>query len=172
MCIRDRYWNAKMWDQNGLIWADSPLTKDDEIFLTMGYDYFAVMLKMDSTGTSVTEKFIDHTLDNHIGGVIQNDGYIYGSNWFNNSRGRWVCMKWDTGEIKYVADWDTKGAVVLADGLMYCFNERGNVGLVKPDPNGFEIISQFKINKGSGPIWAHPFIADGKLFLRHGEVLT
>jgi outer membrane protein assembly factor BamB len=80
-------------------------------------------------------------------------------------------MKWDNGEIKYVTDWDTKGPIVMADGLLYCYNERGKVGLVNPDPKGFEIISEFKITKGSGPHWAHPFIADGKLFVRHGEVL-
>ena len=129
------------------------------------------MLKMDSTGTSVSEKFIDHTLDNHIGGLVYHDGYIYGSNWFNNKQGNWVCMAWDTGEIKYVTPWDTKGSVVMAGGLIYAYNERGNAGLIKPSPDGFELISEFKITKGAGPHWAHPFIKDGKLFMRHGDVL-
>ncbi len=166
-----QYWNPEKWDQNGLIWTNTPVFHDDEIFLTMGYDYHAVMLKMDSTGTSVTPKFTDQTFDNHHHGVIYHDGYLYGSNWQNNKRGKWVCMKWDTGEIIYVDDWDTKGAVVMADGLLYCYNEKGNVGLVKPDPNGFDVISQFKIKKGAGPHWAHPFIADEKLLIRHGDVL-
>ncbi|WP_372650054.1 PQQ-binding-like beta-propeller repeat protein [Draconibacterium sp.] len=166
-----RYWNSAKWDQNGLIWTNTPVFKDNTIFLTMGYDYPAVMLEMDSTGTSVSEKFVDHTFDNHHHGVILHDGYLYGSNWFDNKRGRWICMNWDTGEIKYVADWDTKGAIVMADGLLYCYNERGNVGLVKPDPDGFEVISQFKITEGAGPHWAHPFIANGKLYMRHGDVL-
>ncbi len=168
-----QYWQAEKWpwQDNGLIWANTPLCKNNEIFLSMGYDYPAVMLSMDSTGTSVSEKYIDHTLDNHIGGLVQYKGYVYGSNWYNNSNGRWVCMNWDTGEIKYVFDWDTKGPIVMADGMLYCYNERGKVALVKPDPDGFKIISEFKITKGSGPHWAHPFIADGKLLLRHGEVL-
>lgn len=168
-----KYFDAEKWkwQDNGLIWANTPLWKDNEIFISMGYDYPAVMLTMDSAGTSVSEKFIDHTLDNHIGGLVLFDGHVYASNWFNNSNGRWVCMKWDNGEIKYVTDWDTKGPIVMADGLLYCYNERGKVGLVNPDPKGFEIISEFKITKGSGPHWAHPFIADGKLFMRHGEVL-
>lgn len=168
-----KYWKPVMWkwQDNGLIWANTPVYKDNDIFISMGYDYPAVMLSMDSTGTSVSEKYIDHTLDNHIGGLIYYDGYVYGSNWYNNSNGGWVCMKWDSGEIKYVADWDTKGPIVMADGMLYCYNERGNVALVKPDPKGFDIVSQFKIKKGSGPHWAHPFIADGKLFMRHGEVL-
>ncbi len=168
-----QYWKPVKWkwQDNGLIWANTPTFKDNQIFLSMGYDYPAVMLTMDSTGTSVSEKFIDHTLDNHIGGLVLYDGYVYGSNWYNNSNGRWVCMKWDNGEIKYVADWDTKGPIVMADGLLYCYNERGNVALVKPDPDSFDIISEFRIKKGSGPHWAHPFIADGKLFMRHGDVL-
>lgn len=166
-----RYWDSEKWDQNGLIWTNTPVFKDNTIFLTMGYDYPAVMIEMDSTGTSVKEKFVDHTFDNHHHGVILNDGYLYGSNWLDNKRGKWICMKWDTGEIKYVADWDTKGSMVMADGFLYCYNERGNVGLVKPDPDGFEVISEFRITKGAGPHWAHPFIADGKLFMRHGDVL-
>ena len=159
------------WQDNGLIWTNTPLLKEDEIFISMGYDYDAIMLKMDSLGQSVSEKYISHTLDNHHGGIVLFDGYLYGSNWYSNSQGRWVCMDWDTGDIKYVADWDSKGSMIMADGMLYCYNERGNVGLVKPDPKGFEVVSQFRITKGSGPHWAHPFIANGNLYLRHGNVL-
>lgn len=166
-----QYWDSEKWDQNGLIWTNTPVYKDDEIFITMGYDYPAVMLKMDSTGTSVSEKFVDHTFDNHHHGVILHDGHIYGSNWFNNKQGRWVCMSWDTGEIKYVEPWDTKGALVMADGMLYAYNERGNVGLIEPDPEEFNVVSEFRITDGAGPHWAHPFISDGKLLIRHGDVL-
>jgi hypothetical protein len=104
--------------------------------------------------------------------VVEVDGKIYGSNWKSNREGKWVCMDWNTGEIEYVADWYTKGSMVYADGMLYVYEERtGHVGLVKPDPKGFEVVSSFKVTKGTGPHWAHPFIADGKLFLRHGDVL-
>ncbi len=166
-----RYHDPELTDRDGLIWTNTPIYKDDEIFLTMGYDYPAVMLKMDSLGTSVKEKYTGRTLDNHHHGVILHDEHIYGSNWFNNKQGRWVCKVWDTGEIKYVDPWDTKGSLVMADGLLYAYNERGNVGLIKPDPEGFEVISEFRITKGAGPHWAHPFIGDGNLLIRHGDVL-
>jgi hypothetical protein len=80
-------------------------------------------------------------------------------------------MDWASGDIKYEEKWDSKGSLVMADGLLYGYNERGNVGLIKPDPAGFNVISSFKITEGAGPHWAHPFVADGKLFMRHGEVL-
>lgn len=166
-----QYHNSEKWPQTGLIWTNTPVFEDNEIFLTMGYNYKAVMLEMDSLGTGVTEKFVDQTFDNHHHGVILHDGYLYGSNWQNNKKGKWICMKWDSGEIMYVDSWDTKGSVVMADGLLYCYNERGNVGLVKPDPDGFEVISEFKVKKGAGPHWAHPYIAEQKLLIRHGDAL-
>ena len=166
-----RWHNPAKWDQNGLIWANTPVYNENKIFLTMGYDYHAVMLEMDSLASGVSEKFIDQTFDNHHHGVILHNKYLYGSNWQNNKNGKWVCMKWDSGEIMYVHPWDTKGSMIMADGLLYMYNEKGTVGIAKPNPDKFEIISEFKITKGAGPHWAHPFIGEGKLLIRHGEVL-
>lgn len=163
--------NVWKWQDNGMIWTNTPVFKDDQIFLTIGYDYKAKMLKMAPDGKSVSEVFTDSIFDNHHHGVILHDGYLYGSNWTDNKRGKWVCMNWDTGEIMYENEWDTKGAMIMSDGLLYCYNEKGSVGIVKPNPDGFKVISEFKITEGAGPHWAHPFIADGKLFIRHGDVL-
>jgi len=167
------YFDAEKWkwQDNGLIWTNTPVFKDDEIFISMGYDYDAVMLKMSPDGKSVSKKYVNTVLDNHHGGLILNDGFVYGANWSNNNAGNWACMEWNSGEIKYDEKWDSKGSIIMADGLLYAYNERGNVGLVQPDPAGFKVISQFKITKGAGPHWAHPLIADGKLFMRHGDVL-
>jgi outer membrane protein assembly factor BamB len=166
-----RWHDPEKWDQPGLIWANTPTVKDNKIFLSMGYDYTSVMLEMDSLAKGVTEVFRDRTFDNHHHGIVLYDGHMYGSNWYNNKKGRWVCMNWDTGEIKYVDEWEVKDSVIMADGLLYCYNEKGSVGLVNPSPDGFEIISEFKIEKGEGPHWAHPFIAEGKLLIRHGNTL-
>jgi outer membrane protein assembly factor BamB len=155
----------------GLIFTNTPVFHEDEIFLTAGYDMPAVMLTIAPDGSSVSPKYIDHTFDNHFHGVVLVDGYVYGSNWYNNSRGRWVCMKWSTGEIKYVHDWKTKGNILYADGLLYVYEERGTVGLVRPDKDGFDLVSSFRIREGKGPHWAHLSIYDGKLIVRHGDVV-
>ena len=168
-----QYWQPEKWkwQDNGMIWTNTPIFMDDQIFLSIGYDYHAVMLKMNSDGTSVSEMFIDSTLDNHHHGLILHDGYLYGSNWLSNSRGNWVCMDWNTGEIQYENDWESKGALVMADGMLYAYNEKGSLGLIKPNPEKFDLVSEFKITKGAGTHWAHPYIADGKLLIRHGDVL-
>ena len=122
-------------------------------------------------GNQFSQKYSSKILDNHHGGLILYNGNIYGSNWLNNNTGSWVCMDWESGEVKYEEKWDSKGSLIMADGLLYGYNERGNVGLIDPNSDGFNIISEFKITKGAGPHWAHPYIANGKLFMRHGEVL-
>ena len=79
-------------------------------------------------------------------------------------------MNWERGEICWVHDWENKGSIIYADGMLYLYEEkRGNVALVRPDPDKFDMVSSFKIKKGSGPHWSHPFIAHGKLYLRHGN---
>lgn len=167
-----KYYDSAKWDQPGLIWTNTPTYKGRDIFLSKGYDYRNVMIEMNEEGTAATEKWSNMTLDNHHHGLIELDGYIYGSNWQSNSKGKWVCMDWETGEVKYETEWANKGALVLADGLFYILEEKGgNVALVKPDQNNFEVISSFKLQGGSGPYWSHPFISKGKLYLRHGEVL-
>jgi outer membrane protein assembly factor BamB len=155
----------------GWIITNTPVYYKDEIFVTNGYDLPAVMLKLAEDGKSCSVKFIDHTFDNHHHGVVLVDGYLYGSNWYNNSRGRWVCMKWSTGEIKYVEEWNSKGNILAAEGLLYVYEEKGNVGLVKPDNKGFDVISSFRVREGKGQHWAHPSIYDKKLLVRHGEVV-
>ncbi len=168
-----RYFNPEVWkwQDNGLIWINTPIFHNDEIFISMGYDYEAVMLKMAENGKSVSVKYKNSTLDNHHGGLILYNGYVYGANWENNNKGNWTCMNWDSGEIGFNETWGSKGSLVMAEDMLYVYNERGSVALVKPAPDAFSIVSEFKITEGAGPHWAHPFIADGKLFIRHGEVL-
>lgn len=167
------YFNEGVWTfQPGLIWTNTPIHDKDRIWISKGYNFPSVMLKVDSSGSGVSKVFVDHTFDNHHHGGILIDGYLYGSNWQNNGKGKWVCMNWERGEIKWVEEWENKGSIISADGKMYVYEEkRGTVGLLNPNPDKFDLVSSFRITKGSGPHWAHPYIAHGNLYLRHGDVL-
>ncbi len=150
-----------------------PLFSDGEIFVTSGYNHPGVMLQLAEDANSVELKWMNDTLDTHHGGVVLFDGNIYGSNWQSNSKGNWASLNWATGKVNWEAEWKNKGAVVAADGMLYCCEEKtGTVALVKPDVTEFKIISTFQVEAGSGPFWCHPFIAGGMLFLRHGNVMS
>jgi len=159
-------------DRNRRNNTNTPLYHNGEIFTTSGYDVEGILLKLSADGSEVSEKWSDATLDTHHGGLVLVDGYIYGANWVNNGNGNWVCQEWETGKVMYEEKWHNKGSVIYADGLLYIFEEkRGHIGLVNPTPEGFELVSSFQPEGGSGPWWAHMSIYDQKLFVRHGKVL-
>lgn len=167
-----RYLPEEGSDRGATNSTNSAIIRNKEIFISKGYDQYGVMLKVSEDGKSVQEKWRTEVLDTHHGHYVNVGDYIYGSNWQNNSKGNWVCLRWDTGEVMYETEWITKGPIAFADGKLYCYEERtGNVALVNPTPEKFDIVSSFQIKEGSGPHWAHPYIKDGKLIMRHGEVL-
>ena len=150
----------------------TPVYKDGKIYVTGGYDHGAFQLGLTDGGNNAKVLWTDQVLDVHHGGVVLINGYLYGSNWLSNNDGNWCCVDWNTGLKKYEEHWKCKGSIIAADGLLYIYDERsGFVGLVKPNPEKFDLISSFKISKGNGPYWSHPVIKNGKLYIRHGKAL-
>ena len=162
--------DMRKWE---LIKCTTPLYKDGMVYVTGGYDTGGMMIKIADDGKSAKVEWTDLVLDNHHGGVVLVNGYIYGSNWLNNKDGNWCCIDWKTGKKMWEETWNTKGSIISAEGMLYIYDERnGNVGLVKATPEKFDLISSFKVTPGStGPFWAHPVIHNGILYLRHTNVL-
>lgn len=151
----------------------TPVFHDGRIFVTGGYNHGGMMLELTESGKNVKLAWTDFTFDVHHGGVVLVNGYIYGSNWLNNSDGNWCCLDWNTGKKMYEEHWNCKGSIISAENLLYIYDEkRGNVGLARANPEKFDLIGSFKITQGAnGPFWAHPVIHHGKLYIRHGNAL-
>jgi outer membrane protein assembly factor BamB len=150
----------------------SPVYHDGSFYTTSGYGCGGALHQLSEGGGAVTRKWVDKALDCHHGGVVLVDGCLYGSNFKGHYTGDWVCLDWATGRVMYEQKWISKGSIAFADGLLYCYEEKeGTVGLVRPSRERFEVISSFKVPKGTGPHWAHPVICGGRLYIRHGTVL-
>jgi outer membrane protein assembly factor BamB len=161
-----------VWDDAPAIKCVTPLYHDGRIYVTGGYDHGGIMLELTDGGNKAKVAWTDELLDVHHGGVVLLNGYIYGANWLSNADGNWCCIDWKTGKKKYEEHWKCKGSIISAEGLLYIYDERsGNVGLVNANPEKFDLISTFRITKGSGPYWAHPVIHNKKLYIRHGNAL-
>lgn len=155
-----------------IINCNSPLYRDGRIFVTSGYDHCGVMLQLNQDATGVTLAWKTDVLDVHHGHAVLVDGYLYGSTWLNNSKGNWACIAWDSGKKMYESEWETKGSIIFADGMLYCYEEkRGNLALVEATPKGFNIAGSLQIKYGSKSHWAHPVISNGILYVRHGHAL-
>lgn len=116
---------------------------------------------------SIEAVWTSELLDNHHGGMLLVDGFLYGAG--HEARG-WFCLDFKTGAQK----WQTrgKGSLTYADGHLYCFDERGTMALVKASPEKYTPVSSFRLPRGGeGPYWAHPVVCGGRLYLRHSDQL-
>jgi len=161
------------WHPNApIINCNTPNYYDGHIYVTSGYNHVGALLKLNDDASDVSLVWSDSVLDTHHGNVVILNGFIYGSNWINNGLGNWCCIDFETGKAMYEEEWHNKGSIISAEGMLYCYDERkGNLGLVKPTPDKFEVVSSITIEKGSGPHWAHPTIKDGILYVRHGSAV-
>ena len=153
--------------------TNTPVYRDGHLLVANGYNQAAVKLKINWDGSAPVVVWKNTDLTPHVGGAVLLGNYIYSSTHDNNTMGRWICVDWTTGKTMWMSSWHNKGSVISADGMLIIYEEKsGHVGLVRPNSRKLEVISEFQVNKGSGPFWAHPVIYMGRLFLRHGEYLA
>lgn len=149
------------------IHAVSPIFHGDSIYVSDGYKQGGKMFDLAADGGSVSLGWEEGSLDVHHGGAVLVGSVIYGA----ASNGTWYAIDAGSGEVKGTIGRLGKGAVVYADGLLYGYTEKGEVLLVDPDVENFAVVSRFEIAQGGGQHWAHPVIADGVLYIRHGDAL-
>ncbi len=149
--------------------ANTPICHQGFLFVVSGYGTGGQMFRISEDGTRTDRVWTQARIDSQMGAAVLVDGLIYGS---GHSHRGWHGLDWETGRIRFSARAiGNKGNIIFSDGMLYCYSERGDVALVKPDPEEFKVVSSFRIKEGSGPHWAHPVIKDGRLYIRHGDVL-
>lgn len=171
-------------DSGALLWRVEHITPFDEnimapifhnghVFITSGHKVGGKLLKLkvDGNQCAVAEVWRAKTLDSQHHGILLLDGYLYGSS-HKSHMGRWVCLDFQTGQETFIAESVGKGSLTYADGMFYLYNESGTAALVPATPKAHVVVSKFDIPKGgTGPTWAHPVVCDGRLYLRHGDLL-
>ncbi|MFW6171867.1 MAG: PQQ-binding-like beta-propeller repeat protein [Planctomycetota bacterium] len=162
-----RHEHITRYDVNAL----TPICVDGHVFISSGYGSGSELVKLTATEGRITAEQVweNKDLDNHHGGVVLLDGHVYGADF----RRYWLCLDWETGQTEYQERGVGKGSLTYADGMLYTLSEkRGTVGLVKPTPAEHKLVSEFTIPEGGeGPVWAHPVVCDGRLYIRHGDLL-
>ncbi|MCL2728115.1 MAG: PQQ-binding-like beta-propeller repeat protein [Bacteroidales bacterium] len=151
------------------IHPNTPVYHDNMVLCTSGYGKGSVMLRLTNGGTSVEKVWESDHLETKTGGVVKIGNYAYGS---GDNHKYWYCVDWNTGKTMFKSNLlGGTGVTIAADGMLYCYSERGLMALVRPTPEKFDVVSQFPITKGTDQHWAHPVIYDGVLYVRHGNTL-
>ena len=147
----------------------TPIYSNGKVFFTSAYGTGGALLGLQATGESVSaqEIYFTRNMQNHHGGVVLVDGYLYG---FNNSI--LTCLEFETGKVMWRDRSVGKGSVAYADGRLYVLSEDNVVGLVEASPKGYRETGRFSIADQGWPSWAHPAISGGRLYLRNQNVLA
>jgi outer membrane protein assembly factor BamB len=148
--------------------AATPVYYKGRVVISSGYNYGAECLEMNRSGTRVRKVWENKELANHHGGIIGIGDAVVGT----GDRGL-VCIDIATGRVNWRNRGVGKGSLVYADGLLFMYGEkRGEVGLAEVTPEKFGgLTGIFRVTEGSDQNWAHPVVANGVLYIRHGDTL-
>jgi len=147
----------------------TPVYADGKVFYTSAYGTGGALLGLRGGGGEVRaeEIYFTRNMQNHHGGVVLVDGYLYG---FNNSI--LACLEFATGKVLWRDRSVGKGAVTYADGNLYILSENNVVGLVEASSSGYRERGRFTIPDRGWPSWAHPVVSGGRLYIRNQDVLA
>jgi outer membrane protein assembly factor BamB len=153
----------------------TPVYHDGTVFASSAYGNGGGLVRLKKAGTGDTtaeEIYFTKKMQNHHGGMIVLDGYLYGANG-GNGGGFLVCMKLETGDIMWSERRVPKGSIAYADGRLYYRTEDvGSLLLIEPSPKEYLERGRFEQpGRTSKPAWSHPVIANGKLYVRDQDTL-
>jgi outer membrane protein assembly factor BamB len=156
----------------------TPLYHDGVVFASSAYGAGGGAIKLTATSDGdieATEKWFTNRMQNHHGGILLLDGCLYGANG-GNAGGNLICIDFETGDVL----WDErrgkqripKGSITYADGRLYYRTEEGTMLLIEPSRERYIERGRFEQpDRTELPAWAHPVIANGKLYVRDQNVM-
>lgn len=164
-------WRARRKGTTAVI--PTPVHENGLVYVTSEYGIGCNLFQVTATGGKFTARqvYANKVMVNKQGGVVKVGEHVYG---FSTGKG-WTCQDFKTGE----AVWQErgrldKGSIIYADGRLYLRAEdgKGTVALIEATPTGYKEHGRFDPpHRSDDKAWAHPAIADGKLYLRDQDIL-
>ena len=156
----------------------TPIYHDGYVFAATAYGAgggLARLVKKENGEFTAEEVWFSKSMENHHGGVILHDGALFGANG-GNGGGYPACLDFKTGEVLWNERTSqrrvTKGSVAFADGRIYYRTEEGPIVLIEPSRKEYLEHGRFdQPDRTDKPAWAHPVIANGKLYIRDQDTL-
>lgn len=162
-----------MWEYsrvtNRIANVATPIFHDDKVFYSSSYGTGGALLGLTAEAGEVSaeEIYFTRNLQNHHGGLVLIDGYLYG---YHNSI--LTCLEFATGNVMWRDRSIGKGSLTYADGNLYLFSENNVVGLAEATPSGYREKGRFEVAYQGLLSWAHPVVSSGRLYIRNQGTLA
>ncbi|UCG46415.1 MAG: PQQ-binding-like beta-propeller repeat protein [Phycisphaerales bacterium] len=163
-------WTVPLRNPHGVN-VSTPVYGSGCVYYVTPYAEHGRCYRLRADGEGIRAKHIwTSPLDTVTGGAVLVDGILYSAGYRRSKW--WFGVDWRTGQTKCELKDFTTGASVYADGRLYCLDEQGKVGLLKPGEDGLEVMGRFRLVADRvRDAWAHPVVLDGRLYLRYHETL-
>ena len=163
-------WTVPLKNPHGVN-ASTPIYGSGSVYYVTPYAEMGRAYRLVIDSETVTAEHIwTSGLDTVTGAAVLVDGVLYSAGYREPKW--WFGVDWQTGRTKYELKDFTTGAAIYADGRLYCLDEKGSAGLLKPGPDGLQIAGRFAlVAKKVRDAWTHPVLHDGRLYLRYHDTL-
>lgn len=151
----------------GEIPCNTPVYDGNNLYWTAGPGNGAVAVKLSPDGRKYDVIWKNPEFDTYFGDFVKIGDYLYGS---SNSLRKYISINARTGKTMQDLPFGI-GSTILSDNMIIAYNQQGQVGLIRPSNDKMELISSFKISRGTNEHFSHPVVSDGRLFIRHGNAL-
>jgi outer membrane protein assembly factor BamB len=155
---------------SGIVNCNTPLLQDSLVFDSSGYGKGAGLARITSAGGRVRAEGVYFTkrLKNVHGAMVLVDGHLYGG----SEPGMLACLEFRTGKGGWSERRAGMGSIVSADGHLYYRDQNGPMRLVETNPKAYVEKGRFDPpDRSRHAAWAHPVVANGRLYLRDQGVL-
>ncbi len=155
-----------------LVIAATPVLVGRHIFVTApDTDDGGKLFRIEEQNGDISVQTVWTTpLDTCHGGVINIGDALYGS-LYRQGRGL-VCVDARTGAFRFHLKEMEMGSLLWADERLYCLSQDGEMALLQPTADNFEVAGRFRLVAGrKTDAWTHPVILDRKLYLRYHDSL-
>ena len=160
-------WNTP-WETAYDVNATTPIAAGGTVFITSGYGTGCALLKVSRAGAEMLWR--NEVIASHHSDPYAIDGFLYGySGQSTQNRGAFKCVDLKDGVEQWSTDELGWGTCTVVEGYLLCGDIRGNIFLVKPDPERFIQVTNMAKALGdikAGPAWTAPVAANGRLYLR------
>jgi outer membrane protein assembly factor BamB len=155
-----------------LVIAATPVLVGDAVFVTApdtedGGKLFRIV---ERDGNLSVQTVWTTSLDTCHGGVINIREALYGA-LYRRGKG-WACVDASTGALRYQLKDTVMGSILWADERLYCLSQDGEMVLLQPTADRFEVDGRFRLVAGrTTDVWTHPVILNRRLYLRYHDNL-
>jgi len=126
----------------------------------------AIKLELSDNGERITEVWRNNEILNNFGGQVAVNGHL-----FTTIKGnRLVALDPENGSVvdslKVPA-----GSIIYTDNKFIVYGNNGTINLVNYEQEKLEVVGELKVKEGTGQHFSHPVVANGVMYIRHGDAL-